>query len=110
MASGAALLLLSACSGQQASPVGTWGEEGNGLPNLTLAEDGKLTGTDGCNRLMGSWEADGADVTFGQVATTMMACQDVDTWLSGLSTATVDGDVLRVSDADGTEIGTLTRG
>ena len=50
---------------------------------LELAEDGGLTGSDGCNQLTGSWEVDGTEVDFGDLAATMMACEDVDTWLSG---------------------------
>lgn len=104
-----AALLLAGCSGQAQSAEGTWGSDASGEPQLVLAADGSLSGTDGCNRLVGSWkEADGT-VDFGEVASTMMACEGVDTWLSGLSTGTVDGNVLRIEDGAGTEIGTLER-
>ena len=63
---------------------------------LELAEDGGLTGSDGCNQLTGSWEVDGTEVDFGDLAATMMACEDVDTWLSGAESATVDGDEMTV--------------
>lgn len=37
------------------SAAGTWNGEGErNAPSLTLTEDGRLTGTDGCNRLLGS--------------------------------------------------------
>lgn len=100
-------LLLTSCTGGSSSPVGTWGpDEG---PQLVLAEDGTLSGTDGCNRLMGGWkEADGV-VDFGEVASTMMACEGVDTWLNQLSTATVQGETLQILDTSGTKIGTLDR-
>jgi len=91
------------------SAVGTWGADAQGEPSLTLSEDGKLSGTDGCNRLTGSWTQDGATVDFGEVASTMMFCEGVDTWLVDLDTATVDGSTLRILDAEGTEIGTLDR-
>jgi len=89
---------------------GTWGTDAPGEPQLVLAEDGSLSGTDGCNRLTGSWTQEGSTVDFGEVASTMMACQDVDAWLSGLSTGTVQGTTLHVLDADGVEIGSLTKG
>ena len=68
-----------------------------------------LSGSDGCNQLTGSWEVDGSEVDFGELGATMMACEDVDTWLSGAESATVSGDELTVLGADDTEIGTLER-
>jgi len=42
---------------------------------LELASDPKrISGAGGCNRLMGSYELDGASLRFTQVASTMMAC------------------------------------
>lgn len=116
LAAGALLLAvgLSGCagggSGQAPSAEGTWGSSAEGQPQLVLAADGTLSGTDGCNRLAGSWEQSGADVTFGQVASTLMACEGVDTWLSTLDSATIDGSTLHVKDQSGAEIGTLSRG
>lgn len=89
---------------------GTWGTDAPGEPQLVLAEDGSLSGTDGCNRLTGSWSEEGTTVDFGQVASTMMFCEGVDTWLVDLATGTVEGSTLRVLDIDGVEIGTLSRG
>ncbi len=66
-------------------------------------------GTDGCNRLRGSWSDDGETITFSNVASTRMACPDVDTWLSALATGTIAGETLTVFDVSGTEIGTLER-
>ncbi len=93
-----------------AGAVGTWGVEAEGEPQLVLAEDGTLSGTDGCNRLTGSWTAEGQTIDFGQVASTMMFCEGVDTWLLDLDTATVSGSTLTVLNADGVEIGSLQRG
>ena len=56
-----------------------------------LADDGSLTGTDGCNRLVGTWTAEADTVTFADVASTRMACDGVDTWLSALATGTIAG-------------------
>lgn len=92
------------------SAAGTWGVDAQGEPQLVLAEDGSLSGTDGCNRLTGSWSQEGTTVDFGQVASTMMFCEGVDTWLIDLSTGTVEGSTLHILDIDGVEIGTLARG
>lgn len=108
-------LLASACSSEASDStgpvpvVGAWGEDAPGQPRLEFTEDGRFAGTDGCNRLFGSWEQDGADVSFGMAGSTMMACEGVDTWLERLHSGLVDGDVLHISDEAGTEIGTLTR-
>ena len=107
-AAGIVLLALTSCSGSSVEAVGSWGEDTDGLPQLILDGGGKLSGTDGCNRLAGGWEQDGNVITFGEIATTMMACPDVDTWLMDLDTARIDGEILRVRDATGTEIGSLS--
>ena len=100
--------------------IGAWGTGDNGgsagsagsagQPGLELAVDGGFTGSDGCNRLFGSWTA-GPDhvVTFSPVGSTRMACPGVDTWLSRMASAHVDGDALHVSDESGVAIGTLQR-
>jgi len=76
---------------------------------LELGEDGALTGTDGCNQLTGTWEVDGTEVDFSDLAATMMACEDVDTWLSGAESATIDGGDMTVLGEDDKEIGTLEK-
>jgi heat shock protein HslJ len=100
---------VAACGGEDPDPTGSWGTDAPGQPNLTLGEDGKVSGTDGCNRLVSTWKQDGDTVTFSVVASTNMHCEGVDTWLSGMHTATVSGDTLTVADADGDTIGTLRR-
>ena len=115
-ASGLALAIVALAGCAPASPsggpsaVGTWGTDAPEQPLLVLAADGSLSGTDGCNQLVGDWTQSGTTVDFGEVATTRMLCVNVDTWLAGLSIATVDGATLHILDADGAEIGTLTRG
>lgn len=108
----AASLLLVGCSTggtTDSGPVGTWGPVGDGLPQLVLAEDGALTGTDGCNNLVGAWTQEGDVIDFGEVASTMMFCEGVDTWLLTLKTGTVDGDTLTILDEGGATIGTLEK-
>jgi heat shock protein HslJ len=114
----AALLVLTGCLGAQGSaqggdidPVGTWGDPSvEAEPYLSLAEGGSLTGSDGCNRLSGSWSVDEADqVLFENVASTRMFCEGVDDWLSSLSAAEISGTTMTVLGQDGSEIGQLER-
>ena len=45
------------------------------IPTLTLQpEEGRVTGSAGCNRYFGSYEKDGTALSFGQAGATMMAC------------------------------------
>ncbi|MFC9560616.1 META domain-containing protein [Agromyces sp. NPDC056965] len=111
-----AATVLTACAGNPAEPVetvdpvGTWGDvAATGEPSLVLGDDGSLTGTDGCNRLIGTWTAEADTVAFVEVASTRMLCEGVDTWLSTLATGTIEGDTLTVHDESGEEIGTLER-
>lgn len=121
----AALLALAGCAGgPPAAPVttsppatevaesavGTWGDATDPqAPSLSLAADGGLTGTDGCNRIVGTWEPDDQGIEFGDLATTRMACAGVDTWLSSADSATTSGDTMTVFADDEVEIGTLAR-
>lgn len=105
-----AALGLAACSAAAPSVVGTWGDaESQGEPSLTFDEDGSYSGSDGCNRVMGSWEADGKTVDLGVMASTLMFCEGVDTWLSQGASAEIDGTTLIVLDEGGEQLGSLER-
>lgn len=52
-------------------------ESGRG-PYLEFGTDGRLTGSDGCNRVMSSYEIKGNAITFGPIAGTRMACPGTD--------------------------------
>ncbi|GAA2223225.1 META domain-containing protein [Herbiconiux moechotypicola] len=94
--------------GTRGEAAGTWVSEVPGA-SLVLDPDGAVSGSDGCNRLTGSWtEADNV-VIFSGLASTLMACEGVDTWLSQATSFSYDGDEALVVGAEGTEIGTLTR-
>jgi len=114
-----ALLVLAGCAGEQGEarggsvdPVGTWGDATDTTaPSLDLTDDGSFNGTDGCNRLNGSWSVDEADhVQFEDVSMTMKACEGVHIWLTDLTEATIADDTMTVLGQDGAEIGTLDRG
>ncbi|WP_166426851.1 META domain-containing protein [Labedella gwakjiensis] len=113
----ASVSLFAACSsgaGAGSAPdpetaiVGTWGSSGKGQPNLVF-DDGKVTGTDGCNGISSTYTvADGA-ITVARFMSTQMACTGVDTWLRGIHSVEIDGDALVVRNSAGDQIGTLDR-
>ncbi|GAA3272428.1 META domain-containing protein [Paenarthrobacter aurescens] len=108
-----AAALMAGCAGSGNGPfVGVWGDTSDAKqPSLDLKSDGTATGTDGCNRLTGSWKEDGKTISFGGFASTRMACEGVDTWLSNAATAKIQEDgKLAVFGQGGDEIGTLTPG
>lgn len=96
--------------GPQGQPVGQWLEsDADGAPFLSLGADGRLSGNDGCNTLMGDWEMldDGA-VEFTALASTKMFCEGVDTWLGAAALARIQGSIMTIQDGDGVVIGQLT--
>ncbi|WP_231910926.1 META domain-containing protein [Corynebacterium suranareeae] len=99
------------CSSTSDAPTfeGTWGSSEPPQPELTLAEDGSISGTDGCNRLIGSWELVDQHVELSPLGSTMMFCEGVDAWLGSATRAEIEGDSLHLFDQDGTEIGTLSK-
>lgn len=73
------------------------------------AEDARLAGSTGCNRMMGEYERDGDRLIFGQLATTMMACpgevmelerEFLDT-LADVASWQVEGENLTLVDDEG---------
>lgn len=44
-------------------------------PTLQIGKDGKVSGHGGCNGFFGSAKVDGGKVTFGQIGSTQMACE-----------------------------------
>lgn len=106
----AATLGLTGCASGPTSVSGTeWGEPGvDGKPSIAFETDGSVNGSDGCNRVMGTWtEADGT-VDLGELGSTMMFCEGVDTWLTMSKTAELDGNTLVFLDPSGEEIGKLS--
>lgn len=93
------------------SYLGAWGIEERGQTSLEfMLEDFRVSGSDGCNRIFGSWALnDDGSVELKQMASTMMFCQDVDTWMSGASTVMIIDGVLVVSNSEATVVGSLER-
>ena len=92
--------------------------EGTGVttPNdvsLTLQlEDGRVSGSGGCNRFTSSYEEEGNSISFGSVASTRMACPDEimsaeRAYLAALGSAawwSASGNELVLSDSSGEEL------
>jgi putative lipoprotein len=76
------MLTGAAMAAAPTSPTGRWLAEdirGGGVIDylqsvLEIAGDGGISGTGGCNRIMGRARIDGAAITLGPLATTRMAC------------------------------------
>jgi len=111
-----AILGLAGCASESGDdsgldPVGTWGDpSAEHAAYLSLEDDGTLTGSDGCNRLMGSWKLNPADqIQFDAVASTKMACEGVDAVLATLDVATISGTTMTVFAEGDAQIATLER-
>ena len=80
---------------------------------LAFVDDGRITGSAGCNHYFASYQVKGTGITIGQAGSTEMYCttpgvmEQESTYLSLLgqaTTVTVDGDRLTLSDAKGTPV------
>lgn len=91
--------------------------DGDRRARIGFAADGRVTGSGGCNRLMGRADIDGAAITFGTIATTRMACasnvMDQERKLLDALAATrsyrIADAMLTLHDASGAELVRLTR-
>lgn len=45
-------------------------------PHLVFRDDGRVTGSDGCNRILGAFETEDASIGFSKLVTTRKACPD----------------------------------
>jgi heat shock protein HslJ len=82
--------------------------EDAGIDATFQATDSVVSGSAGCNRYSGPYEADGSQLTFGALATTQMACDESTnalerTYLASLAAArtyTATAEALTIYDAD----------
>lgn len=88
-----------------------------GVPaGLTFAQDGKVSGTSGCNGLGGDYTVTGDKITFGEFVSTLMACDPpimeqedaAHKVMSGTATYKIEGDTLTITNNDMVLV--LTRG
>ena len=114
-ASALAALALAGCSSASTDPVGVWGDpDAQGAPSIEFAapehgESGEYWGSDGCNRIGGTYTRSGDRIDLGAMRSTRMLCEGVDTWLSNAQAARFAGDELVFSDASGTDLSSLAR-
>ncbi len=79
---------------------------------IEFNDAGRIAGSSGCNRMMGGYTVDGATLTVGQLAGTMMACpeplmQQEQTFLTILGAAAsyaIADDTLTITSADGSTL------
>ena len=77
--------------------------------SLVFEDNGKVSGTMGCNQFGGDYKAKGDQITFGPLAATLMACPEPIMnqesaalgILSGTVTYKADGSSLTITGADG---------
>jgi heat shock protein HslJ len=86
-------------------------QDANREAHLVFHPDGRVSGSDGCNRMTGGYQLKGYAVTFGQMAGTQMACMDTAdiarAFRDALKTAsrlTIAGDSLELFDATGRRV------
>jgi heat shock protein HslJ len=79
--------------------------------HLQFQSGGRVSGSDGCNRITGSYQLSGERVTFGQMAATQMACVNTEAIerpfqdaLKNATRLTVSRDHLELFDAKGTRL------
>ncbi|WGT46015.1 META domain-containing protein [Tessaracoccus lacteus] len=86
--------------------------------NLTFADDGTISGTGGCNRVLGSYTAGDGTISFGILASTQMFCgadgvmdqeAAVIAALESAATFSIEGDMLEMRTADDAIAVQLTR-
>ena len=77
------LKMLTDVSWQQIMPANTKMSTGSDHPNIRFnSQDKRFSGSDGCNRIMGDYEANGKMLKLGMMAGTKMACAPQDSAMS----------------------------
>jgi putative lipoprotein len=122
-----AALLASACVARPAAPLAntSWtlvtlaGQPILAETTVTLAFEsaGSAGGKDGCNTYSGSYTLSGAQLSFGQMASTMMACPEpimnqAAAYLKAVGQTAgyqIDGGTLTLRDAGGNALATFAR-
>jgi len=98
------IVVISACTPQPSMPlIGTWKLTAYGAKNapapavtdanafLTFSADGSVGGNGGCNSLGGSYTVNGDEITFREITSTLMACDDERMTQEGVVTQVLTG-------------------
>src|SRR5699024_6360660 len=99
--------VLAGCGFVSMTAKGTWADT-SGDVVLTFTQEGLITGTDGCNKVEGTWEEHGKDVTMTMQIDEEHDCPDVDVWLVNPTSAVIDGNTMKVYGPNDTHLGDLT--
>lgn len=95
--------LLAACTTEAPSLTGTWKLVSYGpsdsmtaaVPDadasLTFGNDGTVTGSGGCNSLGGTYEVSDQTISFNDISSTLMACEDARMAQEGAVTQVLSG-------------------
>lgn len=83
---------------------------------LNFDAEGRVTGSDGCNRFFGPYRVEGDALVFQQFGGTLMACppalmtqsRDFTSALAATKAFDIAGDTLTLRDADGATVATFT--
>jgi heat shock protein HslJ len=115
------ILTISACTPQPSMPlIGTWNLTAYGPKDaptpavtganafLTFAADGTVGGSGGCNSLGGTYKVNGDEITFSEITSTLMACEDermaqegvVTQVLTGTAEYEINGNTLTLTNND----------
>lgn len=115
-------LVVSACAapGSSESLIGTWnltayGPSASPTPavpdsgaQITFNEDGTVTGNSGCNGFGGNYTVEGDHITFSEIVSTLIACEDarmaqeeaVYRVLSDTAAHSIEGNTLTLTNND----------
>lgn len=98
------ILTLTACASQSSTLTGSWKLVAYGPleamtpavsdadANLTFGDDGTVGGNSGCNSLGGEYQVEGNVITFGELTSTLMACDEARTAQESAFTQVLNGD------------------
>ncbi len=95
--------------GPQGRPIGYWTEtRTSSSPYFNFSTDGTYSGSDGCNRLFGTWASTPDEaVTLSHGAITLTHCDGVDDWLNRAALGRVKAGLMTLQDAGGNVLGQL---
>jgi heat shock protein HslJ len=115
-------LALSACAAQESSTslLGSWNLTAYGSTDspttavreagaqITFNEDGTVVGNSGCNGFGGEYKVEANQITFGQITSTLMACDApimmqedaAKQVMTGTATYKIEGDTLTITNKD----------
>ncbi len=99
-------------------PVGEQAPAAAGIEtSLDFGLDGRISGRLGCNGISGNYAVTGGEIVFSAMTTTLMACPEPQMTQEGTALQVmngtvhfeVEGNVLTIHDASGTNVITLSR-